>query len=51
MSLEGMVGLTDKVSYCLCDNFRVRSLQPTAGPAYWRCDREMQGISAGWVDR
>jgi hypothetical protein len=49
--LEGVVGLTDKVSYCLRDNFRVRSLQPTTGPAYLLCYHEMQGISAGWVDR
>ncbi len=49
--LEGIVGLTDKVSYCLRDNFRVRSLPPTAGPAYLLCESDMQGISAGWVDR
>jgi hypothetical protein len=49
--LEGVIGLTDKVSYCLRDNFRERALPPTTGPAYLHCESDMQGISAGWVDR
>jgi hypothetical protein len=49
--LVGMVGLTDKVSYCLRDNTRLSSQQPAAGPAYLLCDSAKQGISAGWVDR
>jgi phosphohistidine phosphatase SixA len=48
--LDGVVALTDKVSFCLRDNTRVDI--PGAAPqaVYTNCNREVQGISAGWID-
>ena len=44
------MALTDKVSYCLRDNARTDI--PGAAPqaAYTNCNREVQGISPGWID-
>lgn len=48
--LDSVVALTDKVSYCLRDNSR--SDLPGAAPqvVYRRCNQQLQGMSAGWID-
>jgi hypothetical protein len=48
--LADLVALTDKLSFCLRDV--IRSDMPGASDfsAYSRCDRELQGITSGWID-
>ena len=49
-ALDAVVAFSDKVSYCLQDDSR--SDIPGSSPRriYTRCDREVQGISIGWID-
>ncbi len=48
--LDGVVAFTDKISYCLRDNTRSDLDEVAPGPIYTACDRELQGISVGWID-
>jgi phosphohistidine phosphatase SixA len=48
--IDELVGLTDKVSYCLRDSARVDVPGAVATQGYSKCDQEIQGISVGWVD-
>lgn len=48
--LEGVVALTDKVSYCLRDSTRADMPGAAPQPAYTNCNQEVQGISPGWID-
>jgi phosphohistidine phosphatase SixA len=41
---------SDKISYCLRDDSRAENLNVSTRPAYTDCKREVQGITAGWVD-
>jgi len=48
-----LVGTTDKVSFCLGDNFRTNSGLPGSptGPYFSVCSRDSdQGLSIGWTD-
>ncbi|HEX2040773.1 MAG TPA: lysyl oxidase family protein [Acidimicrobiales bacterium] len=45
----GLLGLSEKVSFCLVDSQRVRDdARPT--PLYQTCLPTVQGVSAGWTD-
>lgn len=49
--LAELVGLNDKVSFCLRDNTRFAEMSEVAArPAYLACGLNIQGISTGWVD-
>ena len=49
--LADLVGLNDKVSFCLRDNTRFSEMSEVAArPTYLACGLNIQGISAGWVD-
>ena len=48
-SAAGLVGLSDKVSFCLIDSQQVRE-DAFPYPRYSRCDATNQGISPGWAD-
>jgi phosphohistidine phosphatase SixA len=49
---DTLISVSDKVSYCLRDNYPVYPNLPNASPhgAYTICEVGTQGISVGWVD-
>jgi hypothetical protein len=49
-TFDKVVAFTDKVSYCLRDDTRSNLENIAPGPIYITCDRQLQGISAGWFD-
>ncbi len=44
------MAVADKVSYCLRDNSRAKTTSPSARMGYIECEKELQGLSAGWID-
>lgn len=47
---DAVVAFTDKISYCLRDNTRSELDDVAPGPVYTACDRQVQGMSVGWID-
>lgn len=45
----GLVGISDKVSFCLMDSRRVK-VDSTSVPTYHTCSNRRQGITPGWTD-
>lgn len=49
-ALDEVVGLTDKVSYCIRDNERFDMPGASLEAEHEECDQQIQGMSVGWVD-
>lgn len=49
-SAAGLIGLSDKVSFCLIDSRSLRLPHSSPAPAYPVCNGVREGISAGWAD-
>jgi hypothetical protein len=48
--LDAVVAFTDKVSYCNRDNSRSAVAGAAPRARFTGCNRELQGISVGWID-
>jgi phosphohistidine phosphatase SixA len=48
--LDGVIAVTDKVSFCLRDNTPAHVPGAAPNAAYTICGQELQGISPGWID-
>lgn len=42
---------TIKTTFCLIDWYKLDDNAPTGDRTYWDCERDLQGISVGWVDQ
>lgn len=49
-SLDKLVSLSDKVTFCLRDIAQSNHPDRVERRAYTRCGQELQGISSGWID-
>ncbi len=49
-SLEALLSVTDKVSYCLRDDIQVDAGGRPEPQTYVGCNRDRQGITPGWID-
>lgn len=49
-SLETLLSVTDKVSYCLRDDVQIEDAEITGPQTYVGCNRARQGITPGWID-
>ena len=49
-TLETLLSVTDKVSYCLRDDVQIENAEISGPQTYVGCNRAKQGITPGWID-